>query len=94
MKTLFTRIERFLLRNNRKFILNSSDGESNTSSSSDSDFPPEYRESTKGDNFLKLLADVSKPKPRASDTAIKRSSGFRSRKGQTDEFDEPAVNFS
>ena len=95
MKTLFTRIERFLLRNNRKFVLNSSDAENYHSSSSDSEFPPVYTEGTKGVNFAKLLTDVKKPtKWRPSlETMIKRS-GFRSNQGKTDEFTEPVIKFS
>ena len=88
MKTLFTRIERFLLRNNRKFVLNSSDAVNYHSSSSDSEFPPFYSEVTKGLNFARLLTDVKKPLKWKNKSELKRS-GFRSNQGRTDEFNAP-----
>ena len=54
-KTLFTKLELFLLRNQKKFVLNRKTQDKNQSSDSDADVESLYKQKEESVNYEKLL---------------------------------------
>ena len=58
MKILFSKTERFLIRNNRKFVINSSENTSTDSDSTDKDFSENSIKQGFDTRFKQLLKDT------------------------------------
>ena len=58
MKILFSKTERFLIRNNRKFVINSSENTSTDSDSTDKDFSENSIKQGFDPRFKQLLKDT------------------------------------